>query len=126
MVFYGLAAGLVFGVTFPMYCDEYIYLFMASTFLRPHLKFKMEQEKRHKDLAIRVDHIDAYTRDIFKSFLFFTLAAPFIFYRVYWKREDLFKPRETDIQTYETEDSAVTLLKQIKSDQITDVVEGEE
>ena len=52
MVFYGLAAGVVFGITFPMTCNEDIYLLLASSFLRPHLKWRIERAKQHKDLAI--------------------------------------------------------------------------
>lgn len=119
MVFYGLASGLLFGLSFPMICDEQIYLFLAATFLRPHLKFKLQQEKRHKDLALRADHLDAYTKDIFKSLLFFTLSAPFVFHKVYWKREGLFDEKAITDEAFKLEDTAVTLLKQVKGQQAT-------
>ena len=117
MVFYGLASGLLFGFSFPMICDEQIYLFLAATFLRPHLKFKLQQEKRHKDLALRADHLDAYTKDIFKSLLFFTLSAPFVFHKVYWKREGLLDDKAITDEAFKLEDTAVTLLKQVKGQQ---------
>ena len=46
--------------------------------------------KRHKDIAIRTDQLDSYLKDVFKSGLFFFLAAPFVFYRVYYKGEDIY------------------------------------
>ena len=74
----------------------------------------MEQSQRHKDLAIRTDHLDAYLKDVFKSGLFFFLAAPFIFYRVYWLKEDIFNVYGNNSNDYEQtniEDQVVTLLK---------------
>ena len=90
MVFNRLVAGFGFGILFPMFCDRNVYLLIATSFLRPHLKFRMEQSKRHKDIAIRTDQLDSYLKDVFKSGLFFFLAAPFVFYRVYYKGEDIY------------------------------------
>ena len=55
MVFNRLASGFIAGLTFPMICNENVYLVIATSFLRPHLKYRMEAEKRNKNLAVRTD-----------------------------------------------------------------------
>lgn len=80
-----------------MVCDETIYMFLASSFLRPHLKYRQQQANRHKDLAISTDDLDRYMKDVFKSALFFVLASPWVFYKVYWEKTDIFD-EEDDTQ----------------------------
>ena len=89
MVFYRLASGLLAGLTFPMICNENVYLVIATSFLRPHLKYRMEAEKRSKNLAVRTDELDAYLKDIFKSALFFFIVIGPVLYKTYIKKEEI-------------------------------------
>lgn len=115
MVFNRLAAGFLCGVAFPMICHETIYMFLASSFLRPHLVYRQQQQHRHKDLAVSTDDLDRYLKDIFKSALFFVLASPWVFYKVYWQKVDVMEPEEEDTIV---EDKAAEVLKQHKADQV--------
>jgi hypothetical protein len=117
MVFYRLASGLLAGLTIPVVCNENVYLVIATSFLRPHLKYRMDAEKRNKNLAVRTDELDAYLKDIFKSALFFLIVIGPVLYKVYVKGEkEFFKQSESmdnellDPENYKVEDRAVTLL----------------
>ena len=88
MVFYRLAAGFVFGVTFPMVCNESVYMLLATSFLRPHLKYRMNLATLDKDAALPSQFLDEYLADMFKSTVFFFFAAPMMMYKVYVKGED--------------------------------------
>lgn len=87
MVFYRLASGLAAGLTIPMVCNENVYLVIATSFLRPHLKYRMDAEKRNKNLAVRTDELDAYLKDIFKSGIFFFIVIGPVLYKTYVKGE---------------------------------------
>ena len=123
MVFYRLASGLLAGLTIPVVCNENVYLVIATSFLRPHLKYRMDSEKRNKNLAVRTDELDAYLKDVFKSALFFFIVIGPVLYKVYVKGEaELFKQSESEgdellnPENYKVEDRAVTLLQKIKSE----------
>jgi hypothetical protein len=97
MVVYRLAAGLVAGLTIPLVCHENVYLVIATSFLRPHLKYRMDAEKRNKNLAIRTDELDGYLKDIFKSALFFFVIIGPVVYKTYVKGEDIL-PKEESLE----------------------------
>merc|ERR1711957_118865 len=120
MVFIGLAAGLACGVAYPMFCNENVYMLLATSFLRPHLRYRMKKASMHKDDAITNKMLDSYLADVGKSAMFFAMAAPFVFYRVYIQGNDVFettdkqdKPQDSSDFDYKIEDKAVTMLKQI-------------
>ena len=86
MVFIQLGLGLCTGIAFPMWCHENIYLTLATSFLRPHLKYRMEKDKCHEDLALSTHHLDCYVRDVIGSFgLFFAVIGP-VCYTTYFKK----------------------------------------
>jgi len=90
MVFFKFAAGLAFGVALPMYCHENLYLVIATSFLRPHLKYRIEAAKRTRDQATSTQELDSYFRDIFKSFALFWLVIGPVIYKTYYLKEELF------------------------------------
>lgn len=117
MVFFKFAAGLAFGVALPMCCHENIYLVIATSFLKPHLKYRIEAAKRHKDHAISTQELDSYFKDIFKSFIFFWVVIGPVLYKTYYLKEELF-PKDgygKEAGILEVEDRAATILKQIKA-----------
>lgn len=89
MVFNRLMAGFLAGITIPIVCHEQIYMVIATSFLRPHLKYRMDAEKRNKNLAVRTDELDSYLKDIFKSGVFFFLVIGPVLYQIYIKGNDL-------------------------------------
>lgn len=122
MVFLRVAAGFAFGITFPMVCHENMYLLIATSFLRPHLKYRMDADARDKNLAISLDEVDSYLADVGKSFVLFWLLLGPAVYRTYWLKEDLLKETPQDeTKLSDVEDSAVTILKKIKEAQAAGV-----
>lgn len=87
MVFTRLGLGLVAGVTIPLVVSEPIYMTLANSFLRPHLKFQIEKDKLSKDHAIPTEMLDAYIKDIIGSFFLFFLAIGPMIYTTYIKNE---------------------------------------
>ena len=113
MVFNRIFGGFVFGMAVPMLVHENVYLTIATCFLRPHLKFRMENEKRNKDLAIPTAALDDYLIDMGKSFfLFFLLIGP-VAYKTYIKKENIFESSEDQQanSVHKIEDKTATLLK---------------
>jgi hypothetical protein len=49
MVFYRLGAGLICGLTLPFMVKDLVYMTLSNAFLRPHLKYRIEKERLHKD-----------------------------------------------------------------------------
>ena len=81
MVFMRLAAGLVVGMTVPMMVKEDVYVVIANSFVRPHLRHHLEKEKMIKDKAVSIAMLDTYVKDVVGSFLlFFVLIGPAIYY----------------------------------------------
>ena len=100
-----------------MFCHENLYLVIASSFLRPHLKYKIEAAKRHKDQAVSTHELDSYLKDIVKSFAFFWLVIGPTIYKTYYLKEELF-PKDgygQETRIADVEDRAVTILKQIRA-----------
>ena len=74
MVFTKLGLGFAVGMTIPFIVNDMIYMTIANSFLRPHLKFRIEREKMKKDLALPTYMLDSYIKDVVGSFLLFFLA----------------------------------------------------
>lgn len=49
MVFTRLAFGFAAGVTVPFLVNDMVYMTIANSFLRPHLRYSIEREKLNKD-----------------------------------------------------------------------------
>ena len=122
MVFTRIAGGFVCGVGISFFAHENVYLTIATCFLRPHLKFRMDNAKRSKDLAIPAESLDSYLLDVGKSFaLFWILIGP-VLYKTYYKKEDLFeKDEHMENEIHQVEDRTVTLLKRLKEKASTEV-----
>ena len=83
MVFYRFAAGIAFGIMVPVYAHENVYLTIATSFLRPHMKYRMEAAKRNKNAAIKTESLDGYLYDVMTSAAFFFLIIGPVCYRTY-------------------------------------------
>ncbi len=64
-------------------------------------------------MAVSTDELDRYVKDVLKSALFFVLASPWVFYKVYWQKVDIFNEEEDNTQV---EDQAAEVLKQHKNE----------
>ena len=83
MVFTKLGLGLAAGMTIPFMVSHNIYMTIANSFLRPHLKFRIEREKMKKDLALPTYMLDSYIKDVIGSFLlFFVVIGPVVYQEV--------------------------------------------
>jgi hypothetical protein len=89
MVFYRLGAGLIFGLTLPFMVKDLVYMTLSNAFLRPHLKFRIERERLHKDQAVSTRMLDSYLKDIFGSFLIFWAAIGPVVYEAYFRKSEM-------------------------------------
>ena len=89
MVFYRLGAGLIFGVTLPFMVKDLVYMTLSNAFLRPHLKFRIERERLHKDQAVSTRMLDSYLKDIFGSFVIFWAALGPVVYEAYFRKTEM-------------------------------------
>ena len=87
MVFYRLGAGFLVGIAVPFMVKDLVYMTIASSFLRPHLKWRIQREKLHKDKAVTTQMLDGYVKDVVGSFLLFWVAIGPIVYEAYFKKE---------------------------------------
>jgi hypothetical protein len=55
--------GFVVGCAVPFLVNDMIYMTIANSFLRPHLKFRIERERLHKDQAVPTAMLDSYLKD---------------------------------------------------------------
>ena len=81
--------GLGTGITLPFIVHDNIYYAMGACFLSPHLKYWREKKQRNPDLAIPVEALDGYLKDIGKSFLFFMLIIGPTLYKTYYLGEEM-------------------------------------
>ena len=79
------------GVAYPLFCDENMYMFLASSLLRPHLAYRIQRSKMDKDAALTNEILDSYLKDVFKSTLFFLFACPIMVYKIYIKKDEVFQ-----------------------------------
>lgn len=49
MVFLRLGLGLASGIAIPFMVNDMVYMTIANSFLRPHLRFQIEREKLKKE-----------------------------------------------------------------------------
>jgi hypothetical protein len=89
MVFLRLGMGFVVGCAVPFLVNDMIYMTIANSFLRPHLKFRIERERLHKDQAVPTAMLDSYLKDVIGSFLlFFAAIGPVIYESIIKKRRE--------------------------------------
>jgi hypothetical protein len=80
MVFLRLGLGFIVGVTIPMVVESNVYMTIASSFLRPHLKFRIEKDRLDKDKATPIELLDSYVKDTIGSFLlFWVVIGPVVY-----------------------------------------------
>ena len=87
MVFFRLGLGLVTGITIPMIVHHNVYMTIANSFLRPHLRFQIEQAKLTKDHATQTETLDSYIKDVVGSFLLFFVAIGPVVYYTHFKKD---------------------------------------
>jgi hypothetical protein len=86
MVFVRLGLGLFAGIAIPYMVKDMVYMTIANSFLRPHLRYIIERERIHKDRAVSTNLLDSYLKDVFGSFLLFFVAIGPVVYECYFKR----------------------------------------
>ena len=92
MVFFKLSVGLISGVTLPFLVNEMTYMTIANSFLRPHLKFKIQRDNLEENKAVPTQMLDAYVKDVVGSFfMFFVVIGPVIY-------ESYFKAKQAEAQ----------------------------
>ena len=84
-----IAAGLGLGMTIPFMVNHDVYYAIATCFLSPHLNYWKEHYKKHQDKAISVESLDAYIKDVGKSFIFFWLIIGPTCYKTYYLKESI-------------------------------------
>jgi hypothetical protein len=121
MVFYRLGFGLFAGIAIPFMVKDMVYMTIANSFLRPHLKFRIEREQISKEKAVSVQMLDSYVKDVVGSFLLFFVAIGPVVYENYFKKQKVLGedgeplPPQKDEIGHIQEDKYTQMLKQIKS-----------
>lgn len=119
MVFLRWGLGFAVGCTVPFLVNEMVYMTIANSFLRPHLKFRVQMSRMDKNKAVTTEMLDAYVKDVVGSFLLFFVAIGPVVYQSYFKvKQDLEKlPKVNEIGQVD-EDRYTQMLKQIKFKQV--------
>jgi hypothetical protein len=86
MVFYRLGFGFFAGLAIPFMVKDMVYMTIANSFLRPHLKFRIERDQLSKDKATSVQMLDSYVKDVIGSFFLFFIAIGPVVYESYFKK----------------------------------------
>jgi hypothetical protein len=86
MVFLRWGLGFAAGCSIPFFVNDMIYMTIANSFLRPHLKYQIDREKMKKDQAVSPAMLDAYVKDVLGSFLLFFIAIGPVVYESVFKR----------------------------------------
>ena len=89
MVFYRLGFGFFAGIAIPFMVKDMVYMTIANSFLRPHLKFRIEREQISKEKAVSVQMLDSYVKDVVGSFLLFFVAIGPVVYESYFKKKSV-------------------------------------
>lgn len=89
-----------------MMVDHTVYMTIANSFLRPHLKYRIEKEKLQKDRAIPVSMLDAYIKDMVGSFLLFWVVIGPVVYQTYFKKQPV---------SFSEDDKYTRMLKKTKN-----------
>jgi hypothetical protein len=115
MVFLKLSVGLLTGVTIPFLVNEMTYMTIANSFLRPHLKYRIQRDKIDKNRAVPTQMLDAYVRDVVTSFLmFFVVIGPVVYESYFKKNGEEVAAKKEEFGKIE-DDKYTKMLKQIKS-----------
>jgi hypothetical protein len=88
MVFNRLGAGFITGMFISCNAHEYVYMTIASCFVRPHWRFqKLKKERISKEMAVPTELLDSYVKDVLGSFaLFWVIIIP-VFYKAYISKD---------------------------------------
>ena len=86
MVFTRLGFGFLVGVGIPYMVNDMVYMTIANSFLRPHLKYMIDRERISKDKAVTTQMLDAYVKDVVGSFFLFFIAIGPVVYDSYFKK----------------------------------------
>lgn len=86
MVFLRLGLGFVVGVAVPFVVNDMVYMTIANSFLRPHLRYMVEREKLKKEQAVPTVLLDSYVKDVVGSFFLFFIAIGPVVYQSYFKK----------------------------------------
>lgn len=86
MVFVRLGLGLFAGIAIPYMVKDMVYMTIANSFLRPHLRYIIERERINKNKAVSTALLDSYLKDVFGSFLLFFVAIGPVVYECYFKK----------------------------------------
>ena len=107
MVFVRLGLGFVTGISIAMNSHEYVYMTIASCFVRPHWRFfRLKKQNYSKEQALDVALLDSYVRDTVGSFFLFWLLIGPVVYKAYFQNEGF------GVDTpHEVEDTYATMLK---------------
>ena len=114
MVFVRLGLGVCVGLVVPFMVKDMVYMTIANSFLRPHLRYRIERGLMHKDKAVTTGMLDSYLKDIFGSFLLFFVAIGPVVYECYFKKvnpEDEKQVPQKDILGDVQEDKYTKMLK---------------
>lgn len=117
MVFVRLGLGIFAGLAIPFMVKDMVYMTIANSFLRPHLRYRIERERIHKDKAVSTALLDSYIKDVVGSLLLFFVAIGPVVYECYFKKDSAEDekniPKKDEIGEIE-EDKYTKMLKQIK------------
>jgi hypothetical protein len=115
MVFTRLGLGFIVGCAVPFFVNEMVYMTIANSFLRPHLRYQIERAKLKKEQAVSTYLLDSYVKDVVGSFfLFFVAIGPVVYSTVIKKRQaENNIPKRDEIGQVE-DDKYTAMLKKIK------------
>lgn len=116
MVFVRIGMGVFVGFAVPFMVKDMVYMTIANSFLRPHLRFRIERDLMQKDKAVSTTMLDSYLKDVIGSFLLFFVAIGPVVYECYFKKvdpEDEKKMPQKDVIGEVQEDKYTKMLKQI-------------
>jgi hypothetical protein len=114
MVFVRLGLGVCVGLAVPFMVKDMVYMTIANSFLRPHLRYRIERGLMHKDKAVTTGMLDSYLKDIVGSFLLFFVAIGPVVYECYFKKanpEDEKIVPQKDVLGEVQEDKYTKMLK---------------
>ena len=83
MVFVRLGLGFLTGVTISMNAHEYVYMTIATSFVRPHWRYFKLKNRLSKDHALDVNLLDSYVKDTIGSFVLFWFLIGPVVYKAY-------------------------------------------
>ena len=91
-----MALGFATGITITVNAHEYVYMTIATCFVRPHWRYRrLKSQYFTKDHALDLNLLDSYMRDAVGSFFLFFLVIGPVLYKTYVKPDES-APHEVD------------------------------